>query len=182
MVQRIFRQAQDWGALNQRWLRLQSDLISIIITPMIQFKFKSLQSALFVSIQFVCIIALGFIGNIVPENLVLLILEILFILLGLWAILVMRFNVNVSPDIIENSNLITFGPYKFIRHPMYAAVIFTTFIWLLAKPSVVGLIVWVVLLVNLFFKMLYEERQLAQRFSEYNEYKNKTKRLIPFIF
>ena len=149
---------------------------------MIHLKFKSSQSIVLVLIQALCIIALGFWGTIVPNNIILIVIETFFTLLTVWSILVLRFRVNISPDIIKELPLIMNGPYKIIRHPMYTAVIFITLTWWISKPTFIGLIAWGILIIDLLLQIRYEEKELTKHFVEYNKYKTHTKLIIPFIF
>lgn len=65
-------------------------------------------SIILVSIQFILILSIGvytkIIGNIFTNSLM-----ILGILLGLWAIITMKFNVSVLPDVRENQKLFITG-------------------------------------------------------------------------
>jgi protein-S-isoprenylcysteine O-methyltransferase Ste14 len=149
---------------------------------MIHLKFKSPQSIVLVLIQALCILALGFWGTIIPNNTILIVLEIFFTLLAVWSISVLRFRINISPDIMKELPLIINGPYKIIRHPMYTSVIFITLTWWIAQPTFIGLVAWGILIIDLLFQIQYEETQLSQHFVEYKKYKTTTKRIIPFIF
>lgn len=55
-------------------------------------------------------------------------LEIAGLYLGLWAVLRLRpRSVRVVlPDVPRNAPLVTRGPYRWIRHPMYTAVLLIT--------------------------------------------------------
>ncbi len=91
-------------------------------------------------------------------------------------------NFNIRPDIKEECNLITEGIYAYIRHPMYASVLLSmlgvTFVYF----SVYELVLFLILLVNMLTKMLYEESLWHCEGAAYKEYAKRTKRLIPFVF
>lgn len=82
----------------------------------------------------------------------------------------------------EARRLVTDGPYRFIRHPVY----------LFEQIGVVGLFlpywsIWAALMLvaHLFCqyqRMLGEERVLRQAFPEYEQYAQRTARLIPGVF
>jgi protein-S-isoprenylcysteine O-methyltransferase Ste14 len=107
---------------------------------------------------------------------------ILFLLIGIWAMMVMKFNFNISPELIEGTNLKTSGPYGFIRHPMYLSVLGITFSWLLNEWSYFRLIIWLILFIDLILKINFEEKLLNKAFKDFKIYKSKTKKLIPFVF
>jgi protein-S-isoprenylcysteine O-methyltransferase Ste14 len=78
--------------------------------------------------------------------------------------------------------LITTGPYRSIRHPIYSGVILA----MIGTTIAVSLswLVWVVVLGACFAcSAIVEERFMAGRFPDsYPQYKRSTKMLIPFIF
>ena len=65
---------------------------------------------------------------------------------------------------------------------MYTAVLAITFIWLIDEFTPFRLTVWMVLLIDLVMKFKHEEKILLERYDNYREYKNRTKKLIPFIY
>ena len=148
----------------------------------IRFIPRSIKSFIFVTIQFICIGIIAFTGKIFSENIYLNCTIIPFLFLGLWAIIVMKFNFNVAPEVVENAELRTNGPYKLIRHPMYTSVLGITLIWEFYHFTYFRFIIWIILLIDLLFKLFYEEKLIESNFKLYRNYKLKTKRLIPFIF
>lgn len=148
----------------------------------IRLDISSFKSFFFVLIQFICIGIIAFTGKIIPGNRIIFIVIIFFLFIGLWAIAVMKFNFNVAPEIIKGTNLITSGPYKLIRHPMYSSVLGITAGWLIDEFSYFRILIWLILFIDLIFKMQYEEKILTNTFHDYYIYKNKTKKIIPYIF
>ncbi|AZV47142.1 hypothetical protein C3L23_07600 [Nautilia sp. PV-1] len=90
-------------------------------------------------------------------------------------------NINIRPDIKENSVLIMHGIYKYIRHPMYLSVILMTFGLFLFDISWTQFILWMIVFSDMIFKMNYEEN-LWIKDKGYKEYMSKTYKLIPFIY
>jgi protein-S-isoprenylcysteine O-methyltransferase Ste14 len=81
-----------------------------------------------------------------------------------------------QPDLVET------GPYRFIRHPIYAGVILGLAGTALAT-SVVGLIVVAVVAGYFTYSAFREERYLTGLFPDaYPAYKHATKMLVPFVF
>lgn len=140
------------------------------------------KSYLFVAVQFTAIVILALTGPVFPEDKILLSIEILFAVFGLWAMYKFRFRFNAVPDLKKNSPLITDGPYRIVRHPMYAAAIFITLIWLINKFTLARLAVWIILIADLHFKSEYEERLLENKFPEYKLIREKIKKILPFIY
>jgi protein-S-isoprenylcysteine O-methyltransferase Ste14 len=136
-----------------------------------------------VAIQFACLGAIVLTGPILASHPLLLAAEFAAVLLGVWAILTVQIDkVNVVPDPRPNAELVRRGPYRWIRHPMYAALLLGTLALVLAAPSPLRWGLWLVLLVDLLIKLHYEEGLLRQHFSGYAAYMAESKRLIPYIF
>ena len=110
------------------------------------------------------------------------ILTYIAIAIGVWAIITMRFRVSVLPDVLDKQELFTGGPYRYIRHPMYTAVLTATFAWMLNRLDVVSVMAWLLIVIVLHIKLSYEEDQLSKKFSNYKQYKARTKRLIPYLY
>jgi len=74
------------------------------------------------------------------------------------------------------------GPYRFLRHPMYAGVIILAFSLILDLPTFERFVAGVILVVVLLLKISYEEKLLEGHFTDYKVYKQHTSRLIPFVY
>ena len=113
--------------------------------------------------------------------------SILFLTLSLWlaaaAVFTMRKSrLKIFPEPHKNAVLITGGPYRVIRHPMYTALILGCTGLLLAGFNIPRLLLLIALVIVLLIKLYYEESLLVLTFDNYELYKTKTYRLIPFVF
>ncbi|HEY4666951.1 MAG TPA: isoprenylcysteine carboxylmethyltransferase family protein, partial [Anaerolineales bacterium] len=116
-------------------------------------------------------------------NPALLLLEGAAGMLGLWAIGTMGIgNFNVTPDVKPRARLVTSGPYRLIRHPMYTALLAGALALVLDAFSPLRLAIWLVLLIDLVVKLNYEERLLSLNLEGYSAHTQRTKRLIPFLY
>lgn len=142
----------------------------------------SIKSGILVILQILAMIYLV-IANYAIADGWLVLLQILGAILGLWAILSMKLgNFNIQPE-VKSDSLVKTGPYKWIRNPMYAAVLFFYFPIVIHHFSWINAFVFIVLLTILLFKIDSEEEFLEERFGEeYRDYSKSTKRLIPFIY
>lgn len=140
-------------------------------------------SYIYIIIQVVFIILIGLTGPISPDNLFLFSGIIISILTIIWSVWSMKLShLNIMPDLKHNIILVTSGPYKFIRHPMYASVLLTTLMLVINHLTLWRIVFWLVLFIDLHLKFNYEENLLLTKFPEYSEYQSKTKKLIPFIY
>ncbi len=78
--------------------------------------------------------------------------------------------------------LVTRGPYRFLRHPIYAAVSYFVLAGVFSYRSAWLIAAAVLVVLSLVVRMLLEERLLIIAYPEYKEYAKKAKRLIPFLF
>jgi protein-S-isoprenylcysteine O-methyltransferase Ste14 len=117
------------------------------------------------------------------KGIVLLSIEFLGFGLAFWAIQSMRpSKINISPKPLEDAQLITSGPYHFIRHPMYTSILVATLPLAISHWDVYRFSFLMLLYLNLLAKMLFEESLLKSFFSDYKQYAAKTYRVIPFVF
>jgi len=148
----------------------------------LKFSPGSLKSTILVLIQFLCIGIFAFSGKVIPQDIYLISVLLLFLFVAAWSMFIMKFQFNAAPDILPGVTLKRNGPYKYIRHPMYTSLFGLAIIWLINEFSYIRLVTIIILFIDLFIKMNYEEKLLSQKFSDYSEYKKNTKKLIPFIF
>lgn len=108
---------------------------------------------------------------------------ILSILLVFWAIVTMKKSkLRILPEPSPHATLVTNGPYRFIRHPMYTAILMGSVGLLIHQFTWLRLSYVIALTVVLVGKLIWEERMLLQKFEAYRDYMRRSKRLLPFIF
>lgn len=107
-------------------------------------------------------------------------------LLGAWALLSHpRGNFNIRPTPRAGGRLVSHGPYRWIRHPMYSAVALCSAAGAWAASATWGGWGWLLtaaLVAVLCTKALLEERWMALKHPDYTAYQVATKRFIPAVF
>jgi protein-S-isoprenylcysteine O-methyltransferase Ste14 len=91
-------------------------------------------------------------------------------------------NFNIRPELKPGAHLVTDGIYRWVRHPMYLAVLLATAAALAADPRLWRIGAWLALLAVLLAKAGREERELLEHFAQYDPYMRHTRKLVPYLY
>ncbi len=124
--------------------------------------------------------------NFAPVNLILNIIGAILCIVGsiflVWARQTLGKNWSQTVSAKQGHELVTSGPYRYVRHPMYAGGLIAA----VGSAIVCGgaFVFLLVILGTLFlWRVGAEEKLMTQQFpKEYPEYKKRTKALIPFVW
>ena len=109
-----------------------------------------------------------------------------FVALGLGIVfLVFRENSYASGtiEVGEGQTIVTTGPYRLVRHPMYSGAILLLIGIPLALGSLWGLLVCVPMVAVIVWRLVDEEKYLSKNLPVYDEYRTTTRyRLVPRIY
>ncbi len=108
-------------------------------------------------------------------------LQVVAVLLMIWARVTfgMRsFHYAANPT---EGGLVTTGPYRYMRHPIYAAVLLFLWTGVAVNASPLSVALGLAATAMLALRILFEERLVRRRYPEYDDYARRTKRVIPFI-
>lgn len=120
--------------------------------------------------------------SIISNNPIAISIQIVSVVLMIWARVVFGLkSFNASSNTIKEK-LVTNGPYKFLRHPIYAAIIYFFLGCIIAFPNLKTLITVLIIIICTYARMLFEEKELHETYKDYTEYSRKAKRIIPFLF
>ncbi len=145
--------------------------------------YNRFKSVLLVALQFLLILLLLLNTSIKSVPALAYVFIILSVILVFWAIAAMqKSKLSILPEPSANAVLITNGPYRFVRHPMYTAIIIGSIGLLISHFSAFSLGCMLALLIILLIKLTWEEKMLSKKFTAYENYMKHTSRLIPYIF
>lgn len=120
-----------------------------------------------------------------PENPILaaagVALCVLGIALAIWARTYLGHNWGMPMTVKENPELVTTGPYAYVRHPIYTGLLLAMFGSVLAT-SLLWLVVIAVLGAYFIHSAVQEQKLMLMEFPDsYPAYMKRTKMLIPFV-
>jgi protein-S-isoprenylcysteine O-methyltransferase Ste14 len=128
------------------------------------------------------VLAVGLFGSRTDGGLAVLASDVLLIAglgLSIVSVAVLGRCFGVLPDV---RGLVTRGPYRWVRHPLYLGELIAVFAIVLGsrEPLWAGL-AWVGCVALQVVRTLYEEQNIRAEFPQYAEYAARTKRLIPGV-
>ena len=83
----------------------------------------------------------------------------------------------------KTTKLVDTGIFKYIRHPLYASLLFLAWGIFLKNPDLVLFIIVALCSVFLYITAIFDEKGCVEYFGDpYLDYKNRTRMFIPFVF
>ena len=105
------------------------------------------------------------------------------IALGLWALSANRpGNFNIRPLPREGGHLVQHGPYRWIRHPMYSALLLAGVAAARLSGDGVSWLILLALAAVLAVKAAVEERAMVAHYADYPDYQKRTRRFVPGLY
>jgi protein-S-isoprenylcysteine O-methyltransferase Ste14 len=77
--------------------------------------------------------------------------------------------------------IVTAGPYRVLRHPIYAAIGYFLWTGAISHASALNLMIALAATAGIAVRIVAEERLLVERYPEYADYAARTKRVVPFL-
>lgn len=99
-----------------------------------------------------------------------------------WAAMKLGRALTPFPKPVENGRLCREGPYRWVRHPIYAGVLLIAAGWAAWWQSAPAAMLLPLVFAFFALKARAEERWLRDAWPEYGDYANGTKAIIPFIY
>ncbi|MCB1724425.1 MAG: isoprenylcysteine carboxylmethyltransferase family protein [Chromatiaceae bacterium] len=145
---------------------------------------KAAVSHVLVALQFsaIVIVAWPFVAQ-VADRAQWLGLSALGVIVGLYTLAHNKLgNFGIYPEPIPDACLITTGPYRWVRHPMYTSLLLFMLGIALYRDAWPNYIGFGLLCAAVFGKMQREEVHLHAKFADYSDYVQRTHRLLPRIY
>jgi len=101
---------------------------------------------------------------------------------GTGGILALGSNLTAFPKPIEGGTLVTKGVYNVVRHPIYTGLILGTLGLGIFRESLLGIGLAVVLFIFFDLKSRREEAWLMEAYPEYAAYRQRVKKLVPWVY
>jgi protein-S-isoprenylcysteine O-methyltransferase Ste14 len=124
--------------------------------------------------------------QLIPQTDAILVLAAILCVCGVsfcvWARAVLGRNWSGTVTLKENHELIVRGPYQLVRHPIYTGLISMLIGTWLELGYLGGLIGVIFVIVSLWIKLSGEEEVMVRQFpDQYPPYRERVKRIIPFV-
>jgi len=144
----------------------------------------SWKSFFFTILQFLAMLLLFLTGPWFSQKVFLNLIMILGLGIWIWSFWIMfrQKSYGLFPEVGRQNTLVTSGPYRFIRHPIYSGMLLLGLGFTLNFFSYFRAFLFLLLLISSLLKLNFEEKILEKHFKEYLNYQKKTKKLIPFIY
>jgi protein-S-isoprenylcysteine O-methyltransferase Ste14 len=97
----------------------------------------------------------------------------------IYALMHLRRSLSIIPEV---RRLVIGGPYRLVRHPLYAAEILAIFAFVIVNPTVSTVALLAPFVAVQLLRAQYEEHLLTGADPLYVEYARRTRRLVPFIW
>ncbi len=91
-------------------------------------------------------------------------------------------NWSATVTLKENHELIVRGPYRLVRHPIYTGILAMLTATAIEQGHIAGMIGLVLVFASFWIKSGDEEEVMLKQFhKQYSDYKERVKRIIPFV-
>lgn len=121
-------------------------------------------------------------GPLFTHTVIYILVQVFGLLLILWAVITQKVNKSHQKHTLPNGYFfLTKGPYEIIRHPMYAGYLLIMTSFVEVDFTFLRLIALLILIIVLALKIIREEYTMTKEIKEYQDYKAKTKAIIPYL-
>lgn len=134
-------------------------------------------------IKIISLLIIFFTAPLFPQSLVLSIIEVFGLFIALWTFWTIKVNkFSLSFSLPKTYRFVAKGIYKYVRFPLITAIILITVPLVISYYSMMRVIVWLTLCAVSIIYVIYKDNLLLKNYNDYSLYKQKTYRIIPFLF
>ena len=124
--------------------------------------------------------------HLIPQTDAILVAAAILCLCGLgfclWSRAVLGRNWSGTVTLKENHELIVRGPYRLVRHPIYTGLLAMLLATWMEQSHIAGMIGFVLVFISFWIKLSGEEELMVNQFpDQYAAYRERVKRIIPFV-
>jgi protein-S-isoprenylcysteine O-methyltransferase Ste14 len=139
-----------------------------------------------VSIGATAVLPVAIVGLLVQHTLFaarpgLVVVQVLAVVLVIWARLTFGMRSLYYAANPTGGGLVTSGPYRFVRHPIYAAILLFVWAGITSHTTLLSVGLGILVSAATAVRILAEERLVTARYPEYVAYAARTKRVVPFL-
>jgi protein-S-isoprenylcysteine O-methyltransferase Ste14 len=134
------------------------------------------------AVLFLCVVFLFFTGSIFGRGPISITIQIAAVILLIWARIAFGFRSFHAAANPTQGGLVTSGPYRYIRHPIYAAIFYFVWTGIASHFSARNVLIGVIASGALALRIIAEEILVQRTYPEYAQYAQRTARVLPFIF
>lgn len=116
------------------------------------------------------------------KNPIAIIIQFCSALLMVWARITFGIRSFHAAANTTKGKLVTNGPYRWLRHPIYASLIYFFSACIISYPFKETIAAVILISGGLLARMILEEKFLAANYTNYVAYSKHTKRIIPFLY
>ncbi len=129
----------------------------------------------------ICVFCLLLTGSFFGNGPVSITIQVAAAILMIWARIEFGFRSFHAGANPTQGGLVTSGPYRYIRHPIYAAIFYFVWAGIAAHFSIRNVLIGVIASGMLALRMRSEEILVQRTYPEYAQYADRTARVLPFV-
>jgi protein-S-isoprenylcysteine O-methyltransferase Ste14 len=154
--------------------------LTVLIESRNEMKFKYI--SIIATLALILIVTrLGVTQQLLGQGPVTIGLQILAVLLMVWARFVFGLRSFHAAANTTTGKLVTTGPYKYMRNPIYSAALLFVWSGITSHASLITILLGCVATTAFLVRIFCEEQFLESAYPSYGAYRLRTRRLIPFI-
>lgn len=140
-----------------------------------------LLSGIAFGVAVVALVALVLQHHLFASNVLLMVVQAGAVFLMLWARFTFGRRSFHATASTTGGCLVRSGPFRFVRHPIYASILYFAWAGQIQSPRIASIGAAAVLTLALAVRIVLEERSLKATYPEYEAYAKEVKRIVPFI-